>query len=133
MKKRILILSAFALITFGLSGQTMKQYVKSANEAFEKQDYYSALYFLSLIQEIDSTRIDLQFKQAEAARHFNAYQLAEKRYQQVLESENTKQFPMAIFWKATVQKMQGKYDEAIAGFQQYKLYYILRSNVHSFY
>lgn len=119
MKKRIFIISAFALITLGLSGQTMKQYVKSANESFNKKDYYSALYFLSLIQEIDSTRIDLQFKQAEAARHFNAYQLAEKRYQQVLESEETEQFPMAIFWKATVQKMQGKYDEAIAGFEQY--------------
>ena len=106
-------------MTFGLNGQTMKQYVKSANEAFKKQDYYSALYFLGIIQEIDSTKINLQFKQAEAARHFNAYVLAEKRYQQVLESEVSKQYPMAIFWMATVQKMQGHYNDAIKGFNQY--------------
>ena len=118
MKRRVII-PIFALMAFWLNAQTLKQYEKAARTAFEKQDYYGALYYLDIIQSIDSTKIDLQYKQAEAARHFNAYQLAEKRYTQVLESEEATNFPLALFWMASVQKMQGKYDLAIANFQKY--------------
>ncbi len=119
MKRRLIIIPILAFTVGLLSAQTLKQYEKAAKTAFEKQDYYGALYYLDIIQSIDSTKIDLQYKQAEAARHFNAYKLAEKRYKQVLESDEAKKFPLAIFWLASVQKMQGMYELAIANFQKY--------------
>ena len=120
MKKHFLLtLFTVFFATIWLSGQTLKQYEKAVNEAFAKKDYYAALYYLDIIQEIDSSIIDLQYKQAEAARNFNAYLLAEKRYQQVLSSKQSKDFPLSSLWLAYTQKSLGKYKEASSNFQYY--------------
>lgn len=119
MKRRISIILFFNLLLTVLSAQTLKQFERAAKAAIKKQEYGEALYFLDKIQEIDTTKIALQYLQAEAARQYNAFQLAEKRYQQVLESEAAKEYPEAIFWQAAVQKMQGRYDDAIEGFNRY--------------
>ncbi len=120
MKKHFLLtLFTFFFATIWLSGQTLKQYEKAVGEAFAKKDYYAALYYLDIIQEIDSSIIDLQYKQAEAARNYNAYILAEKRYQQVLSSKQAKEFPLSSLWLAYTQKSLGRYQEASNNFQYY--------------
>ncbi len=120
MKKQLLLtLFTVFFATIWLSGQTLKQYEKAVEEAFAKKDYYAALYYLDIIQEIDSSIIDLQYKQAEAARNYNAYVLAEKRYKQVLSSKQAKNFPLSSLWLAYTQKNLGKYQEASNNFQYY--------------
>lgn len=119
MKKHLLLTLFTFFATTWLIGQTLRQYQKAAEEAFAKKDYYSALYYLDIIQEIDSTIIDLQYKQAEAARNFNAFELAEKRYKQVIASNKENEFPQAAYWLGQVQKSQGKYLDAIQSFQFY--------------
>ena len=121
MKKRSIITLISVLVFFTMQAQTMRQYRKAVNEAFAKQEYHNALQWLDIIQKIDSTDLDLQYKQAEAARLFNAFILAEKRYTQILKSEVAAKYPEAEFWLATVQKSQGKYDQAIHNFNQYLL------------
>ena len=119
MKKHLLLTLFTFFVTTWLTGQTLRQYEKAVNEAFEKKDYYAALYYMDIIQEIDSSIIDLQYKQAEAARNFNAFVLAERRYVQVLESQQAKDFPLSSYWLGHVQKNQGKYLEARRHFQYY--------------
>jgi len=119
MKKQILLILPFLLVAFGSYGQTWKQYKKEARKAFQKQDYDLALFYLDTMQKIDSAKFDLYFLQAEAAKHFNAFELAEKNYQQVLENEQSSDYAASTFGLAEVQKMQGKYQEAIQGFKNY--------------
>ena len=119
MKKQLFITLFTFFATTWLTGQTLRQYEKAVDEAFAKKDYYAALYYLDIIQEIDSSIIDLQYKQAEAARNFNAYLLAEKRYQQVIASKKDNEFPQASYWLGHVQKSQGKYQEATQSFRYY--------------
>jgi len=111
MKKHLLLTLFTFFVTTWLTAQTLRQYEKAVNEAFEKKDYYAALYYMDIIQEIDSSIIDLQYKQAEAA--------TERRYIQVLESQQAKDFPLSSYWLGHVQKNQGKYVEARRHFQYY--------------
>jgi len=119
MKKHLLLTLFTFFATIWLSGQTLRQYEKAVDEAFAKKDYYAALYYLDIIQEIDSTIIDLQYKQAEAARNFNAYLLAEKRYEQVLASEQAKDFPLSSYWLGHIYKNLGNYQKAQNSFRYY--------------
>ena len=119
MKKHFLLTLFTFFATIWLSGQTLRQYEKAVDEAFAKKDYYAALYYLDIIQEIDSTIIDLQYKQAEAARNFNAYVLAKKRYEQVLASKQAQDFPLSSYWLGHIYKNLGQYQNAQNSFQHY--------------
>ncbi|MEM6319807.1 MAG: hypothetical protein AAF960_19195 [Bacteroidota bacterium] len=119
MQKRILLMLVFVVSAVGLSGQTMRQYKKAVDEALAKQEYHAALLYIEKIQKTDTTDLDLQYKQAQAARLFNAFILAEKRYQQIIHSEAATKYPEAEFWLASVQKSQGKYDAAITHFSNF--------------
>lgn len=119
MKKQILLLISFVLVTFCSYGQTWNQYKKDAKKAFEKQDYFTALYYLDTMQKIDSAKFNLFFLQAETARHFNAFKFSEDNYRKVLQTEASADYAKSTLGLALVLKMQGKYTEAIQVFNDY--------------
>ena len=119
MKKQILLLISFVLVTFCSYGQTWNQYKKEARKAFDKQDFDLALFYLDTMQKIDSAKFDLYFLQAEAAKHFNAFELAENNYKKVLKNEQATDYVASTYGLATVLKMQGKYTAAIQEFNNY--------------
>jgi len=119
MKKRILFFLCFSMVSFWGHGQTWKQYKKDAKKAFNKHEYSVALYYLDTMQKIDSTKFNLHFLQAEAAQKYNAFELSERSYKKVLKDENSRDLLPATFGLAVVQKMQGKYQAAIKGFNDY--------------
>jgi len=119
MKKQILLLTCLVLATFCSYGQTWNQYKKEAKRAFDKQDYDLSLFYLDTMQKIDSAKFGLFFLQAEAAKFFNAFELAEKSYQKVLENEQSNHYSESTYGLAMVLKMQGKYTAAIQGFKDY--------------
>ena len=73
------------------------------------------------MQRIDSSKFELFFLQAEAARYYNAFELSEKSFKKVLKNEKSEYFLPAMLGLATVQKMQGDYKNAISGFKNYLL------------
>ena len=120
MTKRILLfLLCFFIVSVGSYGQTWRQFKKEAKKAFVNQEYDHALYYLDTMQKIDSAKFDLYFLQAEAAQYYNAFELSEKSYLKVLADEKSDNLLPATFGLALVQKMQGKYPEAIKGFNEY--------------
>lgn len=121
MKKQILLLIGFVLVTFCSYGQTWNQYKKEAKKSFQKEDYDLTLFYLDTLQKIDSAKFDLYFLQAEAAKHFNAFELAVTNYNRVLENENSADYAASTFGLAMVLKMQGKYAAAIRTFNDYLL------------
>ena len=116
------ILTIILLIAFGFNlgqAQTLKQFKKKAQEAFENKNYYAALTHYYTIAEVDSSNMDIMYNFAEAARNYNAYTTAERSYQQVSNSEREADFPLANYWLAGVKKNLGKYEEAKTLYTKY--------------
>ncbi len=111
MKKTLIFLS-FLLSWNFTSAQSMKAFIAAAENAMISEDYYSALVYYNNALEFDESRLDLKYNTAEAARLFNAYALAEEKYQTVVSNDGNMEYPMATYWLADVKQKQGKYVEA---------------------
>ena len=126
MKRHYILTIFFSLFLLsGAVGQTLKAYVKGAQEAFEKKDYYSAYNFLRIAHEIEPKNTVHTYSLAEAARYYSAYTMAEKYYTEVDSSAKAADFPATNFWLANVKERLGKYQEALVLYQIY-LSYLLR-------
>lgn len=112
---RQLILSAFITISFMhiASGQTLNAYVKGAEEAMAKKDYFSAYTFFRIAHEIEPNNIQHTYKLAEAARLFSAFTMAEKYYMEVAAHNKAAEYPANDYWLGYVKHRLGKYQEAL--------------------
>lgn len=120
MNKIYFILSfIFLLSGLSLQGQTLAAYEDAAREAFEAEEYSSALSYYESALEIDPDKIDNLYMVAEVARLLHAYQLAEKYYLSVASHEDWAKYPHADFLLASVKKRLGKYAEAGDLFQRF--------------
>ncbi|MBK7370993.1 MAG: hypothetical protein IPJ09_06075 [Saprospiraceae bacterium] len=102
-----------------LTGQTFKAYVKAADDAFLTKDYYSSLVYNLNALEFDSTRIERMHAAAEAARNLNSYKVAELYYQKVVDADKKDAYSLDKYHLAAMKQAQGKYEEAIAGYNMY--------------
>ena len=64
------------LISSVSSGQTLKQYIRAADDAYDKGDYYSALRYNLKALEFNSENVERLWAAAESARKFNTYSKA---------------------------------------------------------
>ncbi|HEY3385837.1 MAG TPA: hypothetical protein VGK46_04965 [Saprospiraceae bacterium] len=120
MKPKHIFIIFFSLtILGGVQGQTLNAYVKGAQEAFDKKDYYSAYNFLRIAHEIEPNNTLHTFNLAEAARHYAAFTMAEKYYAEVDSSSNASDYPTTNFWLGYVKERLGKYQEALDRYQIY--------------
>ena len=93
--------------------QTLSAYLEAADSSFIYKDYYSALNYYQIANEItDNGRTDLLYKYAESARLINAYTIADSAYTQVLSRQTPQQFPLALFWLAEIKQKLGQFDAA---------------------
>ncbi len=120
MKRPYIYIVLFMLGFLGIAqGQTLNAYVKGAQEAFDKKDYYSAYNFLQTAHEIEPNNTQHTYSLAEAARHFSAFTMAEKYYTEVDSSNNAADFPATNYWLGYVKERLGKYQEALNHYQIY--------------
>lgn len=101
------------LIVPNCYGQNQKQLVKTGDKLInEYGDYYGASLWYKKALDIDSTYLDIVFKYAEALRKYNDYAKAESKYYYIFKKDRGKDYPLAPFWHATMQKYNGKYSDA---------------------
>lgn len=110
--KKILTIIIILAISLSAQSQTLKAFVKAADDAMLTKDYYTAVERYKNALDIDPKRVDLQYKEAEAARLFSAYELAETYYKSVLESKDSATYPLARYHLGEIQILEGKYPEA---------------------
>lgn len=103
---------AFTLCGSTLSAQSVKAYLKAGDKAFAAQDYNAALFHYQGALTIEPDNHELQYKYAEVARLFHAYEIAEEYYRELERQTDVKTFPLLKFRIATVLKNQGYYDDA---------------------
>ncbi len=105
------LLSLFLIRT--ASSQTLNAYVKGADDALAKKDYFSAYNFMRTAHEIEPNNVELTYKLAEAARLYSAFTRAEQFYTEVDSSKTADKFPATSFWLGYVKERLGKYQEAL--------------------
>ncbi len=123
---KLFIVATFLLLTFNfqLQAQTQKQLVKVGDELIEKYgDYYGASLWYEKALDIDSTYLDIAFKYAESLRKYNDYAKAESKYYYIYKKDRGKDYPLAPFWYATMQKYNGNYADAKKSFKSAKRYF----------
>lgn len=102
-----------------VSAQTKRQYLKAADEAMVKKDYYSALVYSRTVADAWPEDLEVSFRAAEAARLYNSYDLAEKYYERVLRLDKSLKYPESAHHLAGVKRNLGKYREAINLYRKY--------------
>lgn len=100
--------------------QTAKQYVSAGDKSLEEGDYLGASIYYKKSVDADPTLASNTFKYAESLRMINNYEEAEVFYAKTRELDVNQQFPMSLFWLATMKKNQKKYMEAADLFRAFK-------------
>ena len=100
-------------------GQTLRALEKAGDEAVQQKDYYAALVHFSEALSIEPQNNRLNFKYAEVARLFNAYQVAVEYYGKVDDSPEASLYPLATYWRAMMEKSLGWYPDAEAHFVRF--------------
>ena len=118
-KRSISVLALIMLASASLVGQSFKAYLKAGEEALQRKDYSAAFQHFGQALAYQPDDAAVLYRYAEAARHFYAYGLAEKHYQQLLASKQGEQYPLAAFHLAGIYQVQGEYDKAKAYYQMY--------------
>lgn len=108
------------LVPFLLDAQSAKQYLVAGDKSFAEGDYVGAAIFYKKGVETDPEEMTLAFKLAESLRLQNNYEEAEKMYAKTIQLDQNQLFPLSLFWMATMQKNQQKYDEAKESFVKFK-------------
>ena len=103
----------------GFSQKKNKNLVK-ADEAFENQEYFSAitLYKQALSGSSDETKGYIFFRAGEASQEINDYKEAESYFQKAIKANYTE--PLVYLKLAEVLKIESKYDESIIEYKNYK-------------
>ena len=107
---------SFSGLSTSLQAQTLKAFEKAGDKAFGAKDYYTAYTHYFNASQKAPGEIRLWYKQAEAARNFNAYELATGLIEKVVAADTAEQFPLAWFHLGQLRKVAGRYDEAIDAF-----------------
>ncbi len=103
--------------------QTQKDFVKVGDKLTAMGDHYGASIWYKKALDLDSTYVDIVYKYAEALRSYNDYKKAESKYYYIYKKDRGKDYPLAPFWYAMMQKYNGKYSDAKKSFKRAKRFF----------
>lgn len=116
----IVLLLGFVTALKGQVIQSKKAWLEAGDSSMHRKDYYAAFKFYEAALEYDTSAIQVWFKFAECARHFNANEAAERGYVQVLTKDATVPvYPEARLWLAVVRHRLEKHSLALADYGIY--------------
>ena len=106
-----------------LQAQSPTQWIKYGDKSWAEKDYYGASKYYKEAFVIDTANLEFLNKYASALRMYNDYLLAEKYYQYLYKLDKGKNFKEALFWLATMQKSNAKYQDARKNFTKFSTVY----------
>ena len=119
LRKTFVLFFLSFIVLNSINAQSLRAYIKAADNAFVTHDYFTALVYYKKVLEVEPTKYNIHFKYAESARLFQAYRIAEDAYHKITLSRDSINIPLATFWLASVKKNLGKYEEAEVFFNIY--------------
>lgn len=107
------------MMFFPIHAQSQKQWVKQGDKSFKERDFYGASLYYRRAMVLDSGNLEVVYKYADALRLYNEYELGEKYFQYVYKKDLGKNFKEALFWLASMQKYNAKYQDARKNFTKF--------------
>jgi len=129
MITRIFYIVLFLLISTIGWNQSQSQYISAGEKSMEEGDFYGASIYFGEAMLYDSTDLDLIFKYAESFRLHNNYEKAEYYYNKIYYKDGGREYKKAVFWLASMQKINGKYLESYKTWKHVKTLFP-RSNTY---
>ncbi len=117
--KKITILILFVSLAATSFGQTKKAFKEAAEKAVTQNNHYAALTYFNQVLEFDKNDKEILLKSATAARKFNSYDIAAKKYAYLLDTLEYTGDSTAIFYAAEMNQMLGRYDKATEYYDRY--------------
>ena len=116
----IIIALTFLLGGFLRAQSNLGNYLKYAEEKYNKGDFFYAAELYQKAMQIDSNSVAILWKYAETLRSYKDYRKAEYYYSKVYEREEGGLYPMSLLNLGLMQKQNGKYDAALETFKKVK-------------
>lgn len=127
----ILIILIFSM--FVAYGQSYKQLMDYADVNAKAGDYYGASIYYEQALNIDSSKIEVLYKYADALRRYNNYPKAAYYYQKVWDKDKGGRiYKDAAFWLATMLKYNAAYKEAYKTWKKVKSKYSRDKNGYEY-
>ena len=102
-----------------ISAQSLQSYIKAADNSFRSGDYFTSYVYYRKVLDVRPNRTDIYFKYAESARLFQAYRVAEDAYRNITQSKDADNYPLALYWLASMKKNLGDHSNAKTLFKEY--------------
>lgn len=123
MKKASQFIVLLTIVLLGMvqqqaNAQNLKAYERAADEAFEKESYYNAMYYYGIVLK-SKKNPQLYYNYAQSCRLSYAYVEAEEAYQKVIDSREKSRFPMVEYYYGLTLKHNAKYKEAKRAFKYF--------------
>ncbi len=109
----VLIVLCCSLSLYVASAQTMKSWLKAADQAADLQDHYSAFYYYQAALEFDSTRAATWLGYADAAYELRSYDKAYEAYQSYLKLAPEENPGRITYRLARIEHYRGNYEAAM--------------------
>lgn len=119
----LVLLCALFTSMFSYSQTELRDYIRFADEQYEKGDYIYALEYYGKAMNYDSASVDIVWKYAQTLRAYKDYAKAEYYYGKVYKKEETLLYPKSLLYYGLMQKQNGKYVEALETFKLAKKKY----------
>jgi outer membrane protein OmpA-like peptidoglycan-associated protein len=153
MKPQTSSLLVGLLLASGVHAQFVADYKRTADGFFARQDYYSAAqYYVKALDNkpfqqpgfypyatdvnkhpSKASRMneykDLVYRLAESYRHYNDFVSASKWYEQA--TQFSASYPLARYWYAVCLRAQGRFDDALTQFQQFRSSYTTQDDIQA--
>lgn len=119
LTKILICLTLLMIVVSSVTAQSLRSYIKAADNSFKSGDYFTSYVYYRKVLDVEPDRTDIYFKYAESARLFQAYRVAEDAYRKITESKDADNFPLALYWLASMKKNLGDHASAKALFKEY--------------
>jgi WD40-like Beta Propeller Repeat len=114
------LLLVFCFYVTPVFSQSPRMYERAGDEAMAQKDYNAAFQHYGTVAAKSNDDLSLQWKYAESARLFSAYDVAERAYQSVAKNDpERRQFPLVDFRLGEIKKQQGNYIGALEHFGKF--------------
>ncbi|MGK0364188.1 MAG: hypothetical protein ACI85O_001245 [Saprospiraceae bacterium] len=115
MKRILTLIIAVFLVQFA-SAQTVEQYEKTAQEAYDAKNWSKALTYYNILIEIDSTRNNARFYGGHSAYNMRSHRIAKDLLLGISAEARTGEFAATNFLLGNVEKGQEDYANAISSY-----------------
>lgn len=124
--RKTIFLTGF-LITLLASAQVnnvaVRNLITVGDDYFKNDQYISAIRYYKEALSESPTNIKAQYQLAECYRLIQDYESAEYHYE-AIGSRQDARYPLAGFYYATMQKLKGRYDQALSNFKSFRKFLV---------